>query len=150
MQHLGELELFERDAVRNQDGIRPSREVPRSVQNRREDAQERQAICVGVRFVVVSSRIVSKRLPDVDYQNIKVDFELIVEPGKGGRNPPIVTIPTSFVYSNIHDKCKVEVPITAEMLRAEAIVLKVVIRDVASVRLFPVTHSSSMRGRHAT
>lgn len=145
MQHLGELESFERDAVRNQDGIRPSREVPRSVQNRREDAQERQAICVGARFVVVSSRIVSKRLPDVDYQNIKVDFELIVEPGKGGRNPPIVTIPTSFVYSNIHDKCKVEVPITAEMLCAEAIVLKVVIRDVASVRLFPVTHSFMAR-----
>ena len=94
---------------------------------------------------MVSSRIVSKRLPDVDYQNIKVDFELIVEPGKGGRNPPIVTIPTSFVYSNIHDKCKVEVPITAEMLRAEAIVLKVVIRDVASVRLFPVTHSFMAR-----
>lgn len=90
---------------------------------------------------MVRNRSVSKRLPDVDYQNIKVDFDLIVKSGKKGKSPPIVTIPTSFMYSNIHDKCKVEVPITVEMLQMETVVINVVVRNVTSIFLSLVIHS---------
>ena len=79
-----------------------------------------------------------KRLPDVDYQNIKVDFDLIVT---SGNNPPIVSIPTSFIYSNIHNNCKVEMPITAEMLQVETVIFKVVIRSVTSTFLPFIIHS---------
>ena len=85
-------------------------------------------------------RSLTKRLPDVDYQHIQVRFQVVVGRSEKGKSLPLITVPTTYVFSDIDERCRVDVPITAEMRCGSSIFFRVIIQEVTSLlesRLIP-------------
>ena len=49
-------------------------------------------------------RNLTKRLPDVDYQHIQVRFQVVDGRSEKGKSLPLVTVPTTYVFSDIDER----------------------------------------------
>ena len=77
-------------------------------------------------------RSLTKRLPEVDYQHIQVRFQVVVGRSEKGKSLPLITVPTTYVFSDINERCRVDVPITTEMRSGSSIFFQVIIQEVTS------------------